>query len=149
VAASSDDQTSQVLKEARDLVKMLESTSVRRVVLETGGFKIDIERAVGAGPPAAAAAAPPVAAAAAPRDTRHRVLAPLVGTFYRAASPGAKPFVEVGTRVQRGQAIGIIEAMKIMNEVASDAAGVVTELLVDNGQPVQFEQPLVVIDPAG
>jgi biotin carboxyl carrier protein len=146
VAASSDDQTSQVLKETRELVKMLEMTSVRRVVLETGGFKIDIERAVGAAPPAPTAAA---AAPGQPLDKRHRVLAPLVGTFYRAGSPGAKPFVEVGSRVQRGQVIGIIEAMKIMNEVASDAAGVVAEVLVENGQPVQFEQPLVVIDTAG
>ena len=65
-----------------------------------------------------------------------------------AQSPGAKPFVEVGARVQRGQTIGIIEAMKIMNEVPSDAAGVVVEILVENGQPVQYEQPLIVLDTA-
>ena len=84
--------------------------------------------------------------AAQPDTSRHQVLAPVVGTFYRTPSPGAKPFVEVGSRVQRGQPIGIIEVMKVMNEVTSDASGVVVDVLVQNGQPVQYEQPLIVID---
>ena len=69
----------------------------------------------------------------------------MVGTFYRAASPGAKPFVEVGDTVQVGDTLCIIEAMKLMNEIESDKAGVVKQVLVENGQPVEFGQPLVVI----
>ena len=69
----------------------------------------------------------------------------MVGTFYRAASPGAKPFVEVGDTVQAGDTLCIIEAMKLMNEIESDKSGVVKQILVENGQPVEFGQPLVVI----
>jgi acetyl-CoA carboxylase biotin carboxyl carrier protein len=69
----------------------------------------------------------------------------MVGTFYRAASPGAKPFVEVGDSVQVGDTLCIIEAMKLMNEIESDKAGIVKQVLVENGQPVEFGQPLVVI----
>ena len=70
---------------------------------------------------------------------------PMVGTFYRAASPGAKPFVEVGDTVQVGDTLCIIEAMKLMNEIESDKSGVVKQVLAENGQPVEFGQPLVVI----
>ncbi len=70
---------------------------------------------------------------------------PMVGTFYRAASPGAKPFVEVGDTVQVGDTLCIIEAMKLMNEIESDKAGVLKQILAENGQPVEFGQPLVVI----
>ena len=76
------------------------------------------------------------------------MVAPLVGTFFLSRKPGAKPFVEVGARVQRGQTIGIIDVMKTMNEVPSDAAGVVVEILASDGQPVQCDQPLIVIDTA-
>jgi acetyl-CoA carboxylase biotin carboxyl carrier protein len=75
----------------------------------------------------------------------HVVKSPMVGTFYRAASPGAKPFVEVGDTVEVGDALCIIEAMKLMNEIESDRAGVVKQILVENGQAVEFGQPLVVI----
>ena len=75
----------------------------------------------------------------------HQVKSPMVGTFYRAASPGSKPFVEVGDSVQIGDTLCIIEAMKLMNEIESDKAGVVKQVLVENGQPVEFGQPLVVI----
>jgi acetyl-CoA carboxylase biotin carboxyl carrier protein len=137
------------VKEARALVSMLETTSVRRICLEAGDFKIEIERAFSEG---SALAAPSVAIAGTPggapgaATSRHTQLAPLVGTFYRSANPSSKAFVEVGSRVERGQAVGIIEAMKLMNEVLADAAGVVVEILVENAQPVQFEQPLLVID---
>jgi acetyl-CoA carboxylase biotin carboxyl carrier protein len=148
-----EDRIQPIVKEAKELIKMLEATSVRRVSLEAGDFKIEIERAFAesgssaVAVPVAAVLSPAASAAAPPtKDNLHRVLAPLVGTYYGAPSPGAKPFVEAGTRVQRGQTIGIIEAMKIMNEVPSDAAGVVVEVLVQNGQPVQYEQPLVVLD---
>ncbi len=75
----------------------------------------------------------------------HLVKSPMVGTFYRAASPGAKSFVEVGDAVQAGDTLCIIEAMKLMNEIESDKSGVVKQILVENGQPVEFGQPLVVI----
>ena len=85
-------------------------------------------------------------APAAPAEPEgHLVKSPMVGTFYRAASPGAKPFVEVGDTVQVGDTLCIIEAMKLMNEIESDKTGVVKQILVENGQPVEFGQPLVVI----
>ena len=84
--------------------------------------------------------------AAGPEAGHHRVLAPIVGTFYRAASPDAKSFVEVGDAVSEGQTICIIEAMKIMNEIESDASGNLLEVLVENASPVEFNQPLIVLD---
>jgi acetyl-CoA carboxylase biotin carboxyl carrier protein len=77
------------------------------------------------------------------------VVSPLVGVFYTAASPGAKAFVQVGDRVERGQVVGIVEAMKVMNEVASDYRGVVKEILVSNGDAVQYEARLMLIDTSG
>jgi acetyl-CoA carboxylase biotin carboxyl carrier protein len=154
VEVKSAEHIQQVVKEARELVSMLETTSVRRVCLEAGDFKIEIERAFTTGASQLSAAPAPAAAGAAaaparPTENRHVVLAPLVGTFYRTPNPGAKPFVEVGSRVQRGQPVAIIEAMKLMNEVLAEAAGVVVEILVENAQPVQYEQPLLVIDTTG
>jgi acetyl-CoA carboxylase biotin carboxyl carrier protein len=150
VEVNNAEQIERVVKEARALVSMLETTSVRRICLEAGDFKIEIERAFGEGSalaaPSVAIAGPGPGGASAASTTRHTQLAPLVGTFYRSANPGSKAFVEVGSRVERGQPVGIIEAMKLMNEVLADAAGVVVEILVENAQPVQFEQPLLVID---
>ncbi|WP_186258390.1 acetyl-CoA carboxylase biotin carboxyl carrier protein [Burkholderia gladioli] len=105
---------------------------------------------VGAPTPAAAAplegAAPAAAAAPAPAAPQgHVVTSPMVGTFYRAPSPGADPFVQVGDTVKEGQTICIIEAMKLLNEIESDKAGVVKEILVENGQAVEYGQPLYVI----
>ena len=76
----------------------------------------------------------------------HVVKSPMVGTFYRAATPGAKPFVEVGDSVQEGQALCIIEAMKLMNEIEADKTGTIKAVLADNGSPVEFGQPLFVIE---
>ena len=92
-------------------------------------------------PPATSAPAP---AAAAPAG--HIVKSPMVGTFYRAASPGAKPFIEIGAQVKEGDTICIIEAMKILNEIEADKAGTVTQILVENGQAVEYGQPLFVIE---
>jgi acetyl-CoA carboxylase biotin carboxyl carrier protein len=97
-----------------------------------------------AGAPAAATAAP--APAAEPEPTGHVVKSPMVGTFYRSASPGAEPFAEVGTVVKEGQPICIIEAMKIMNEIEADKAGTVKQILCENGQAVEFGQPLFIIE---
>ncbi len=98
---------------------------------------------VAAAPAAAAAVAAP---AAAPVETGHIVKSPMVGTFYRASSPNAKPFADVGQQVKEGEAICIIEAMKIMNEIEADKSGTITKILCENGQAVEFGQPLFVIE---
>src|SRR3990167_8929337 len=97
--------------------------------------------------PAPVAAAPAVVAEAAPAEpTGHVVKSPMVGTFYRASSPGAKPFVEVGSQVKEGETICIIEAMKILNEIEADKTGTVTRILGENGHAVEYGQPLFVIE---
>jgi acetyl-CoA carboxylase biotin carboxyl carrier protein len=98
-----------------------------------------------AAPSAHAAPAPVAAPAAAPEPTGHVVKSPMVGTFYRASSPGAPSFVEVGSTVKEGDTLCIIEAMKLLNEIDADVSGTVTQVLVENGQPVEFGQPLFVI----
>ncbi|MBV9929180.1 MAG: acetyl-CoA carboxylase biotin carboxyl carrier protein [Acidobacteria bacterium] len=89
---------------------------------------------------AAASAAPPPAEA--PEEELHVVTSPIVGTFYRASSPAADPFVKVGSQVEQGTIVCIIEAMKLMNEIESDAAGTIAKIFVENGQPVEYGQPL-------
>lgn len=96
--------------------------------------------------PAPAQAAPALVPVAAEAPEGHRVKSPMVGTFYRAASPGAKSFVEIGDTVKEGQTVCIIEAMKILNEIESDKSGVVKEILCENGQAVEYGQPLFVIE---
>jgi acetyl-CoA carboxylase biotin carboxyl carrier protein len=164
-----------VWAEARDLIKRLEGSSVQRFAVAAGDYKIEIERgappAAGAppAPPAPALPGGPIATGAGPglsiapgarmasgvftigdleQDNRVPVLAPLVGTFYGAAQPGAKPFVEVGTNVELGQTVCIVEAMKMMNEVAAGEGGKVAEILVENGDWVEFEQVLMYLEPA-
>jgi acetyl-CoA carboxylase biotin carboxyl carrier protein len=95
--------------------------------------------------PAPVAAAAPVAEPP-PEDTGHVVKSPMVGTFYRSANPNSPPFAEVGTQVKEGQTLCIVEAMKLMNEIESDKAGTVKAVLVENGQPVEYGQPLFVIE---
>jgi acetyl-CoA carboxylase biotin carboxyl carrier protein len=162
--------------EARDLVKRLEGSSVQRLAVKAGEYEIEIERgapapllAGDAGSEAAAAAGGPVALSAGPgmgsapearaasgafaaiteADDRVPVLAPLVGTFYASAQPGADPFVSVGDPVEAGETVCIVEAMKLMNEVAAGEGGKVAEILVENGEPVEFEQVLMYLEPAG
>ncbi len=94
--------------------------------------------------PAAVAAAPVVPVAEAP--TGHAVKSPMVGTFYRSASPGAKPFIEIGSVVKEGETICIIEAMKILNEIETDKSGTITRILCENGQAVEYGQPLFMIE---
>ena len=95
---------------------------------------------------AAPVAAAPVAAAAPAAVEGHVVKSPMVGTFYRASSPGAKAFVDVGSQVKEGDTICIVEAMKILNEIEADKSGTVTQILVENGQAVEYGQPLYVIE---
>src|SRR5262245_9855549 len=139
-----------VLKEARELIRALEGTATSQVTIRAGGVEIHVRRAgaaaVGAG---AAAAGSTAAAAPAPTPGLAPIVAPLVGVFYRAPSPGDKPFVEVGDTIERGQPVAIIEAMKIMTKVTSDQAGTVAEVLVEDGAPVQYEQPLILVDTGG
>jgi acetyl-CoA carboxylase biotin carboxyl carrier protein len=100
--------------------------------------------------PQYAAAAAPATAAAAPdeipaEEPGHIVKSPMVGTFYRSSAPGSPPFIEIGSSVKEGDTLCIIEAMKLLNEIDADATGVITQILVENGQPVEFGQPLFVI----
>jgi acetyl-CoA carboxylase biotin carboxyl carrier protein len=118
-------------------------------VQPTGGFAPQVSapvQSVALPAEGAAAAAPAAGAAAAPAAPQgHVVTSPMVGTFYRAPSPGADPFVQVGDSVKEGQTLCIIEAMKLLNEIESDKTGVIKEILVENGQAVEYGQPLFVI----
>ncbi|KVV34025.1 acetyl-CoA carboxylase biotin carboxyl carrier protein subunit [Burkholderia ubonensis] len=117
-------------------------------VQPTGGYvpQISAPAQTVALPAESAAAAPTAGAAAAPAAPQgHVVTSPMVGTFYRAPSPGADPFAQVGDTVKEGQTLCIIEAMKLLNEIESDKAGVIKEILVENGQAVEYGQPLFVI----
>ena len=166
----------QTWAEARDLVRRLEGSSVQRFAVKAGEYEIEIERG-GVAPPMAGdgtAEAPAISGHIAPGatgglavpagargasgafsvsmdepDLRIPVLAPLVGTFYEAAQPGAKPFVQVGDVVEVGQTVCIVEAMKLMNEVSAGEGGKVAEILCKNGDPVEFEQVLMYLEPAG
>ena len=137
-----------VWQEARDLVARLEGSTVQRFSVEAGGTKIEIERAA-SGVPMAPGALPtaPAPSEAAETDDRHPILAPLVGTFFRAPQPGAKPFVEEGDSVDAGQTVAIIEAMKLLNHVQADRAGRVSEILCKDGDWVEYEQPVMYLDP--
>lgn len=163
-----------VWAEARDLIKRLEGSSVHRLAVQAGEYKIEIER--GAPAPQAAPDAAPLSRPAiptgpgpgpgvdpgargasgvhltldgAPEDNRVAVLAPLVGTFYSASQPGQKPFVEEGDVIDAGQTVCIVEAMKLMNEVAANESGRVVEIAVENGERVEFEQVLMYLEPSG
>jgi acetyl-CoA carboxylase biotin carboxyl carrier protein len=129
------------LRKLKTLIELVESSGIAELEIQEGEERVRITRALGRGATAATAAEP----ATVPEPEGHLVKSPMVGTFYRAASPGAKPFVEVGDPVQAGDTLCIIEAMKLMNEIESDKSGVVKQILVENGQPVEFGQPLVVI----
>ena len=146
------------LRKLKTLIELVESSGIGELEIQEGEERVRITRATpGAAAHFAAAAAPvaPVVATAAagpvpapaapPQPEGHLVKSPMVGTFYRAATPGAKPFVDIGDTVQAGDTLCIIEAMKLMNEIEADKSGTVKEILVENGQPVEFGQPLVVI----
>ena len=94
----------------------------------------------------AASSAAPAPAAAPAEPAGHTVKSPMVGTFYRASSPGAKPFAEIGQTIKEGETICIVEAMKILNEIEADKSGTITQILVENGQAVEYGQPLFVIE---
>ena len=130
--------------EGESKVRIVKSSAIpqnQMVMVPPQGVQQYQAPAVQGAAPAPAAPAP----AAAPAETGHVVKSPKVGTFYRSSSPGAPAFVEVGATVKEGDTICIIEAMKLLNEIDADIAGTITKVLVENGQPVEFGQPLFVI----
>ncbi len=130
-------------------VSELEITEAEGKVRIVKGHPVVVQAAaapVQAAAPAAPAPAVPAAPVAAPEAAGHPVKSPMVGTFYRASSPGAKAFVEVGQQVKAGETICIIEAMKILNEIETDKAGTIAKVLCENGQAVEYGQPLFIIE---
>ena len=153
------------LRKIKKLIDLLEESNLAELEIKEGEEVVRLSRvptggmtvaaapmALQAAPVAAAAPAPaaaPVAADAAPAANAlpegHVVKAPMVGTFYASATPGAAAFVKVGQQVKAGETLGIIEAMKMFNQIEADVAGTVQAILVENGQPVEFDQPMFVI----
>ena len=137
--------TGEVIDAVRELITMMAKGGITELDLTTGDVTIRLRGSIASGgeaPPVAAAASGP----ARPQEAApsgHVVTAPMIGTYYAAPAPGEPPFVQVGDEVEAGQVIGIIEAMKIMNEIVSDRSGMVTEILVENAQPVEYGQPLL------
>ena len=149
------------IRKVKKLIELLEESGISELEITEGEESVRISRhsTAPAPPPTplapVAAAPPPIAApptadapapAAAPVDNRHAIRAPMVGTFYRAPSPGAKPFVEIGQTVKAGQTLCIIEAMKMLNQIEADRAGVIGEILVENEEPVEYDQPMFIIE---
>jgi acetyl-CoA carboxylase biotin carboxyl carrier protein len=140
----------------RELAALLDETSLTEIEIERAGLRLRVARNVSIAAampvPVASAAHAPIAAAAASAAaddlTKHPgvVASPMVGTAYWAPEPGAKPFIDVGAKVSVGQTLLIIEAMKTMNQIPSPRAGTVTQILVEDGQPVEFGEPLVIIE---
>ena len=142
----------------RELAMLLDETNLTEIEIERAGLRLRVARNISIAAPvsyqAAPAAAPvaaaaPVVAAAAPADISKHPGAgpsPMVGTAYRASEPGAKPFIDVGSKVKVGDTLIIIEAMKTMNQIPSTRAGTVTQILVEDGQPVEFGEPLIIIE---
>jgi acetyl-CoA carboxylase biotin carboxyl carrier protein len=145
------------LRKLKKLIDLVQESGIAELEITEGEEKVRIVKTGRAtaevsppAPPAPAAgpaaAPPPAAAESAPQVDGHLVKSPMVGTFYRASSPGAKPFVEVGDTVKAGQTVCIIEAMKLLNEIEADRDGVVKAILVENGQPVEYGEPLLAIE---
>ncbi|MGB0260069.1 MAG: acetyl-CoA carboxylase biotin carboxyl carrier protein [Flavobacteriaceae bacterium] len=155
------------LKEIQNLIKFVAKTGVSEVQLELGDVKLTIktqdgvvqqvvstpvvEAAPVAAPIPVAAPAPVAPAAAAPQDTDEGLItikSPIIGTFYRRPSPDKPNFVEVGTEVKEGDVLCVVEAMKLFNEIESEISGTIVKVLVEDASPVEFDQPLFVIDPS-
>ena len=150
------------LRKLKTLIDLVENSGIAELEINEGEERVRISRSSSVMAPQAVYAAPvqtlaappmaqaaPAAAAAAPAAAEpegHAVKSPMVGTFYRSPSPGANPFVTVGQSVNEGDTLCIIEAMKLLNEIEADKSGVIKTILVENGQPVEFGQPLFVIE---
>lgn len=147
------------IRKVKKLIELLEESDIAELEIHEGEESVRISRTsqiatpvITAAPVAAPAAAPvpaepaPAAAGSEAEISGHKVTSPMVGTFYRAPSPGASPFVEVGQSVNAGDTLCIIEAMKLLNQIEADKSGTVKAILVDNGEPVEYGQALFVID---
>jgi len=149
-------------KEIQDLINFISETGLEEVNIETDQFKLKVKRSspaatitsvapapVAAPAPAAAVAAAPVAAPApVAASNLVKIKSPMIGTFYRSSNPETPPFAQVGDIVKKGQVVCIIEAMKLFNEIESDVSGRIVEVLLENANPVEFDQPLFVVDPS-
>ena len=156
----------QALTEAvRDLIEMMNSGGIGELKLKTDSFKISLrseavalatastvvsmppayamQAAPGVAPAAAESGSTPASSTEKPELDGHVVTSPMIGTYYSASAPGEPAYVQIGDEVETGQVIGIIEAMKIMNEITADKSGVITEILVDNAEPVEYGSPLI------
>jgi acetyl-CoA carboxylase biotin carboxyl carrier protein len=154
------------IRKVKKLIELLEESGISELEISEGEESVRISRhprmsmqpqiamagpSVQSAPAAATAPAGPATPATAagehkPRNDEHTVTSPMVGTYYSASSPGAKPFIELGMEIKVGQVLCIIEAMKMMNQIESDKAGRVTAILAKNGEPVEFGQPLFIIE---
>jgi len=148
------------LRKLKKLIDLVQESGIGEIEITEGEEKVRITRQVSAPPfvmagmhpmsmgtaPAATPAAAAAPAAVPEQPKGHELKSPMVGTFYRAPSPGAPAFVEVGQSVSKGQTLCIIEAMKLLNEIESDVSGTVKAILVENGQPVEYGQPLFLIE---
>ena len=148
------------LRKLKKLIDLVEESGIAEIEVTEGEEKVRITRATAAQPvfaapaaiapvaaaPVAAAPAPAVSAAPAVRDLSNAQKSPMVGTFYRAPGPNAPAFVEIGQQVKAGDTLCIIEAMKLMNEIEAETSGVIKEILVDNGTPVEYGEPLFIIE---
>ncbi|CBL46257.1 Biotin carboxyl carrier protein [gamma proteobacterium HdN1] len=147
------------IRKVKKLIELLEESGIDEIEIKEGEESVRISRhrptvaaqyampmpaPMAAAPAAAAPTAAPAAAAPA-EPAGHKVRSPMVGTFYRAASPDSKNFVEIGQTVKQGDVLCIIEAMKMMNQIEADKSGTINAILVDNAQPVEYDQPLFVI----
>jgi acetyl-CoA carboxylase biotin carboxyl carrier protein len=149
------------LRKLKTLIELVETSGIAELEIQEGEERVRITRALmqgshvvapsppsspmGIAPSAPGQTVAPPPEAAPPVEEGHVVKSPMVGTFYRSASPGAKPFVEVGDAVQQGDVLCIVEAMKLMNEIEADANGTIKAVIAENGQPVEFGQPLFII----
>ncbi|MDH4068829.1 MAG: acetyl-CoA carboxylase biotin carboxyl carrier protein [Ignavibacteria bacterium] len=139
------------------LLKLLSESNADEIEIEEEGKRVKVAKHPAPPPglrevvmaPQAPTPPPPAAAASPPAETpasHHEIRSPIVGTFYRSPAPDSAPFVEVGSVVQAGAVLCIVEAMKLMNEIESDVEGKIVKVLVENGQPVEYDQPLFLID---
>ncbi|MBI1175155.1 MAG: acetyl-CoA carboxylase biotin carboxyl carrier protein [Sideroxydans sp.] len=148
------------LRKLKTLIELVESSGIAELEISEGEERVRITRSINsavqhvyaapqqmapAAPTAAVPAEAPAVAAEPAAVEGHVVKSPMVGSFYRSASPGAKPFVDIGQNVNAGDTLCIIEAMKLLNEIEADKSGVIKAILVENGQPVEFGQPLFII----
>jgi acetyl-CoA carboxylase biotin carboxyl carrier protein len=152
------------LRKLKTLIDLVQQSGIAELEITEGEEKVRISRGMPGGmqqmmpqqpqvymtapapqPAPEASAAAPAEPAAAPVPEGHVIKSPMVGTFYRQSAPGAKPFVEIGQTVKTGETVCIVEAMKLLNEIEADADGVIKEILVENGQPVEYGQPLFVL----